>query len=89
MFIRLEKINEEGKIEFMTLILNGDTLLKTWGIEGEKTFIEENTYFEQETKNKKKSTEDVAKDDFNRIVKENKQKGFKIVYFEKKRNLKL
>ena len=85
MFIRLEKINAEGKEEFINLVLKRNILLKTWGIEGENpTSITENTYFEQETKNKKKSAEEVAKDDFNRIVKENKQKGFKIVYFEKK-----
>jgi len=83
MFMRLEKTNEEGKIEFMTLILNGDTLLKTWGIEGENpTSITENTYFEQKTK--KKSAEEVAKDDFDRVIEEKKQKGFKTVYFDEK-----
>jgi len=85
MFMRLEKINEEGKEEFINLILKGNTLLKTWGIEGENPVsITENTYFKQEIKNKKKSEEEVAKDDFNRIVKEKKQEGFKIVYFYKK-----
>ena len=87
MFMRLEKTNKEGKEEFINLVLKRNILLKTWGIEGENpTSITENTYFEQKIKDKKKPAEEVAKDDFNRIVKENRQKGFKIVYFYRNEN---
>ncbi len=75
---RLEQENSQGRIKFMNLILERDTIQKIWGIHNEITQMVKKKYL----KDNEESAEFTARKNYFLIIKEKIKEGYKIIYSE-------